>query len=155
MRFAVYRRVCVSSPRVGAWVGVLDGEGRWVALTPEAFAAGSDTPPADAAATARAQAQFEAWLADGVPPEVVAAGTAFRRRVWAAVARIPRGETRTYGQIAREVGCASARAVGGAVGANPVGLFIPCHRVCGASGALTGYAWGTELKGRLLALEAR
>lgn len=155
MNRAVFCRVRVVAPVPGAWVGALDAEGRWVSLTPEAFAPASTAPWADAPVAARAQAQFERWCATGEAPPVAAAGTVFRRRVWAAVAAIPRGESRTYAAIAREVGCASARAVGGAVGANPVGLFIPCHRVCGAGGALTGYAWGLDLKRRILDMETR
>jgi AraC family transcriptional regulator of adaptative response/methylated-DNA-[protein]-cysteine methyltransferase len=82
-------------------------------------------------------------------------GTVFQRRVWEALRRIPRGETRSYTQIAREIGAPEAvRAVGGACGANPVALVVPCHRVLRADGSLGGYAWGLERKQRLLALEA-
>ncbi len=81
-------------------------------------------------------------------------GTPFQLSVWNAVAKIPYGSVRTYGELAREVGHALAtRAVGQAVGANPVAPVIPCHRVVGTSGALVGYAGGLPLKERLLALE--
>jgi methylated-DNA-[protein]-cysteine S-methyltransferase len=81
-------------------------------------------------------------------------GTPFQLSVWHAVAGIPYGTLRTYGELAREIGHASAtRAVGQAVGANPTALIIPCHRVVGASGSLVGYAGGLPLKERLLALE--
>lgn len=81
-------------------------------------------------------------------------GTAFEQRVWAALQTIPYGQTRTYGQIALQIGSPTAsRAVGRANGRNPVSILIPCHRVIGADGSVTGYAGGVELKMRLLALE--
>lgn len=81
-------------------------------------------------------------------------GTPFERRVWAALQRIPFGETRSYGQLAAELGDARlARAVGRANGANPVSILVPCHRVIGAGGALTGYAGGLARKEHLLRLE--
>ena len=81
-------------------------------------------------------------------------GTEFQRRVWAALAEIPYGETRSYGQIATAIGRPGAsRAVGMANGRNPVSIVVPCHRVVGASGSLTGYAGGPERKQFLLDLE--
>lgn len=81
-------------------------------------------------------------------------GTVFQRRVWNELARIPRGETRSYQQIARAIGKPRAvRAVGSACGANPVALVIPCHRALRSDGGLGGYAWGVERKRRLLAAE--
>jgi methylated-DNA-[protein]-cysteine S-methyltransferase len=78
-------------------------------------------------------------------------GTPFQRAVWAALLRIPYGETRTYGEIAAAIGHhGSARAVGMACRSNPIGLIIPCHRVVGGDGTLTGYAGGLALKARLL-----
>jgi methylated-DNA-[protein]-cysteine S-methyltransferase len=75
------------------------------------------------------------------------AGTDFQRRVWCAVAAIPFGETTSYGQIAAELGgTQQARAVGAAVGANPIPIIIPCHRVIGADGSLTGYGGGLRMK---------
>jgi len=84
-------------------------------------------------------------------------GTAFRQRVWAALTRIPPGETRSYLDIARAVGCRSARAIGQANGANPIPILIPCHRVIAANGALGGYSAGDGLatKRYLLDLETR
>lgn len=84
-----------------------------------------------------------------------AEGTAFRERVWAALDAVPYGSTTTYGEIAARVGAprAAVRAVGGAIGANPLLIVRPCHRVIGANGALTGYAGGLERKVRLLTLE--
>ena len=84
------------------------------------------------------------------------AGTAFQRRVWAALRGIPYGQTVSYGQLADRIGQPSAsRAVGLANGKNPVGIIIPCHRVVGADGSLTGYGGGIERKRYLLAHEQR
>lgn len=80
-------------------------------------------------------------------------GTAFQQRVWQALLTIPYGKTVSYGEIARMVGCKSAQAVGQAVGANPIALLIPCHRVIAANNRLGGYAYGQELKKRLLHIE--
>ncbi|MFN3557995.1 MAG: methylated-DNA--[protein]-cysteine S-methyltransferase [Brevundimonas sp.] len=81
-------------------------------------------------------------------------GTAFQRSVWAALRAIPAGQTRTYGQLATAIGAPKAvRAAGLANGQNPVALIVPCHRVIGANGTLTGYAGGLERKRWLLAHE--
>ncbi len=81
-------------------------------------------------------------------------GTAFQLRVWAALLAIPFGETRSYGEIAAEIGRPKAvRAVGQANGHNPISLIIPCHRVIGQDGSLTGYGWGVDRKRWLLAHE--
>lgn len=83
-------------------------------------------------------------------------GTTFQLQVWNALTRIPYGETRTYTDIAREIGHPGAvRAVGAANGANPVAIIVPCHRVIGSNGSLTGYGGGLPTKAWLLALEAR
>jgi len=82
-------------------------------------------------------------------------GTKFQKKVWAALCAIPFGETRTYGQIAAALGNPkAARAVGMACNRNPIGIIVPCHRVVGADGALTGYAGGLPVKAALLRLEA-
>ncbi|MBN1659058.1 MAG: methylated-DNA--[protein]-cysteine S-methyltransferase [Anaerolineae bacterium] len=82
-------------------------------------------------------------------------GTEFQQRVWQALQQIPAGETRTYAEIARQVGSpAAARAVGQACGANRIALAIPCHRVVAASGSLGGYRWGVERKEELLRRES-
>ena len=104
-----------------------------------------------------AMAQLEEYFA-GQRREFVLAldpvGTPFQLQVWQAVAAIPFGETRTYAEIARAVGrLAATRAVGAANGANPLPLVIPCHRVIGSDGGLTGYGGGIALKARLLAWE--
>ncbi|WP_433340198.1 methylated-DNA--[protein]-cysteine S-methyltransferase [Streptomyces sp. CA-253872] len=81
-------------------------------------------------------------------------GTPFQRTVWDALVRIPYGETRSYGQLATALGKPSAsRAVGLANGRNPISIIVPCHRVVGADGSLTGYAGGVEKKKALLAFE--
>jgi methylated-DNA-[protein]-cysteine S-methyltransferase len=93
-----------------------------------------------------ARRRFELPLAPG--------GTAFQRRVWQALAAIPFGETRSYGDIARAIGSPRAvRAVGAANGRNPLPIVIPCHRVIGSNGALTGFAGGLAAKTCLLELE--
>jgi methylated-DNA-[protein]-cysteine S-methyltransferase len=83
-------------------------------------------------------------------------GTEFQRRVWAALDAIPYGTTTTYGAVAETIGVprAGVRAVGGAIGANPLLVVRPCHRVVGANGSLTGYAGGLERKRQLMALES-
>jgi O-6-methylguanine DNA methyltransferase len=82
------------------------------------------------------------------------AGTDFQRRIWTLLRKIPRGKVWSYSRLAAEAGCpTAARAVGAAVGANPLSIYLPCHRVVGASGAMTGYAWGLEWKRHLLMLE--
>ena len=86
-------------------------------------------------------------------PRLTPQGTAFQQRVWQTLLTIPYGKTVSYGELARMVGCKSAQAVGQAVGANPIALLIPCHRVIAANGQLGGYAYGQEIKKRLLEVE--
>jgi methylated-DNA-[protein]-cysteine S-methyltransferase len=84
-----------------------------------------------------------------------ASGTPFQRSVWKAISAVAYGETISYGELARRAGAAGrARAVGAATGRNPIGIIVPCHRIVGANGNLTGYAGGLERKRALLALEA-
>ncbi len=106
--------------------------------------------------------QAEHWLelyftgkAPDFTPPLSFSSTPFRMAVWNALLTIPYGQTVTYGDIARQLGLplSSARAVGGAVGRNPISLFIPCHRVVGSGGSLTGYAGGLGVKSALLRLE--
>lgn len=105
-------------------------------------------PPAITAAFA---AYFAGDLAALDRLSVAGIGSDFQRRVWAALRAIPAGETRSYGQLAAAIGQPSAsRAVGLANGANPIGIVVPCHRVIGSGGALTGYAGGVERKAWLL-----
>lgn len=108
------------------------------------------------------------WLADAVAFVVSQLGehplaatfpldvraTAFQQRVWKALQEIPRGETRSYSELALQLGApAASRAVAGACGANPIAIAVPCHRVVGKDGALAGYRWGVERKRRLLEAE--
>ena len=101
---------------------------------------------------------FSGSIPDFTPP-LNLRGTAFRRAVWEILLTIPYGRTTTYGRIAesiaaqKETGRLSAQAVGNAVGHNPVSLIVPCHRVVGTDGSLTGYAGGTDRKRRLLEME--
>ncbi|MBQ9644133.1 MAG: methylated-DNA--[Lachnospiraceae bacterium] len=95
----------------------------------------------------------------GFVPPVRLEGTAFRKAVWEILQQIPYGQTMTYGQIAEQIASErgivrmSAQAVGGAVGHNPVSIIVPCHRVLGAGGSLTGYGGGLDRKKALLELE--
>ena len=96
---------------------------------------------------------FQEILDGRLLPETVdyqADGTEFQKKVWAAAGSVPYGSTVTYGEIARAIGCGSARAVGQALGANPVPILIPCHRIVGAGGKLTGFSSGLEIKSILL-----
>jgi methylated-DNA-[protein]-cysteine S-methyltransferase len=127
------------------------------ALTELRFAGGGGADEPSDPVLIEARAQLEAYFASeradfDLPLEP--AGTPFDRRVWAAVAAIPHGTTATYGELAAQLGSpGAARAVGAANGRNPIAIVIPCHRVVGARGALTGYAYGVERKAALLALE--
>lgn len=95
----------------------------------------------------------------GFRPPLHIVGSAFRQKVWKLLLQIPYGQTVTYGELARQLAekqgaeHMSAQAVGGAVGHNPISLIIPCHRVVGAGGSLTGYAGGIDKKIKLLELE--
>lgn len=106
-----------------------------------------------------ARGQLERYFAGELQAfdlDLAAPGTAFQRKVWTALCAIPYGETISYGQLAQRIGQPSAaRAVGLANGQNPIAIIVPCHRVIGASGALTGYAGGIERKRWLLAHESR
>ncbi len=103
----------------------------------------------------------KAWLDDyfaGRKPDLhrlrlAPHGIAFQHQVWSALAAIPYGQTTTYGQLAAALNCKSAQAIGSAVGKNPLSIIVPCHRVLGADGSLTGYAGGIERKAALLELE--
>ncbi|MEJ8651246.1 methylated-DNA--[protein]-cysteine S-methyltransferase [Streptomyces sp. MS1.AVA.3] len=111
-----------------------------------------DEPPF-ALAIAQLRAYFRGELTTFDLP-LALHGTPFQRRVWAALCTIPYGETLSYGQLAARLGVpTAARAVGLANGRNPVGIIVPCHRVVGANGSLTGYGGGLDRKRRLLAFE--
>jgi methylated-DNA-[protein]-cysteine S-methyltransferase len=112
-------------------------------------------PAAFAAVTREFDAYFAGEPAAFAAAELVPVGTPFRQRVWAALDGIPYGSTVTYGELAARAGLSprAVRAVGGAVGANPLTVIRPCHRVIGAGGSLTGYAGGLDRKRQLLTLE--
>jgi O-6-methylguanine DNA methyltransferase len=106
------------------------------------------------AAVARELAEYFAGRRRDFTLAVDPPGTPFQRQVWSELARIPYGGTLSYGELARRVGRPSAsRAVGAANGANPIPIVLPCHRVIGADGSLTGYGGGLPIKRALLALE--
>ena len=104
--------------------------------------------------------QGKVWLSqyfngekpDKLPP-LAPKGTPFQQKVWGALLDIPYGKTLAYGDLAKKLGCKSPQAVGGAVGRNPISILIPCHRVVGVDGKLTGYAGGLDKKAALLKLE--
>ncbi|WP_244410267.1 methylated-DNA--[protein]-cysteine S-methyltransferase [Streptomyces albofaciens] len=120
----------------------------------ESFGLPADlTEPPFAAAAHQLHAYFDGALTDFDLP-LAPQGTPFQRRVWDALREIPYGATLSYGQLAERLGKPSAaRAVGLANGKNPIGIIIPCHRVIGASGSLTGYGGGLDRKRRLLDFE--
>lgn len=118
----------------------------------------ADVAPDLAPGRCRASDAVRAYYAGDVhaPTSVPVAqrGTAFQTSVWAALRDIPAGQVRRYGELATALGNPGAsRAVGAACGSNAVALFVPCHRVVGASGALTGFAWGVDIKRSVLARE--
>jgi methylated-DNA-[protein]-cysteine S-methyltransferase len=113
--------------------------------------------PRDDTLFAETEEQLKAYFAGELKEFTVAlrlTGTPFQSRVWDRLRRIPYGETRTYGELADALGApAASRAVGLANGRNPIGIIVPCHRVIGANGSLTGYGGGLERKQRLLDFE--
>ena len=130
------------------------------ALTGLRFVSSTDLPVNPSSPELPVFAQTRQWLDDyfagrrpSVSPRIDPHGTPFQRRVWQSLFTICYGQTKTYGQIAEMVGCRSARAVGQAIGRNPIALIIPCHRVVGANGNLGGYAYGIDRKKHLLELE--
>lgn len=144
-----------ASPRglVGLWFDgqrhlpqELDGPGAWPT---------DDTHPVLRAAARQVQEYLRGERTQFDLPLDLAGGTPFQQAVWRALLAIPRGHTTSYGAIARELGNPTAvRAVGAAVGRNPVSVAVPCHRVLGSTGSLTGYAGGLQRKTALLRLEA-
>ena len=127
------------------------------------FGAGlpAGTPEGEPPVFRQVRAWLDRYFRGGDPcsaPPLAPAGTAFQRAVWEVLREIPYGRTATYGQVAQAAGRGlgrntSPRAAGSAVGRNPISLLIPCHRVVGAGGSLTGYAGGLERKEALLKLE--
>ena len=131
-------------------------EGAVTALRFAAEAEDSLRPPPETELAKRTEAWLRAYFAGKNPAvdlPLAPKGTAFQQRVWQACRAVPYGETRSSGELARRIGCRSARAIGAALGKNPVWLLIPCHRIVGSGGGLTGYAGGLEKKASLLAIE--
>jgi methylated-DNA-[protein]-cysteine S-methyltransferase len=136
----------------GLYMDVTDHE-------PEAALLGDPAGTESDAVLAETAAQLKAYFAGQLTSfdlPVALDGTSFQRTVWAGLRQIPYGETVSYGQLARRIGQPSAsRAVGLANGKNPVAIVVPCHRVIGADGSLTGYGGGLDRKRFLLDLEQR
>ena len=150
--------------RMASPVGELTLVGSDAGLRAVLFACEADAAPAGAVegphpVLDQAAAQLREWFAGGrtafdLPLDLTAA-TEFQRRAWLALAEIPYGTTRSYGEQARELGVPrAARAVGAANGRNPLSIVLPCHRLIGASGALTGFSGGLEVMRALLDHEA-
>lgn len=121
---------------------------------------GTDLPESpDHSVLAGAAGQLDSYFAGrrrgfDLPLDLSTLGTPFQQSVWQALCAIPCGDTISYGELGRRIGRANAvRAVGAAVGRNPIGIIVPCHRVVGANGSLTGYAGGLHRKAALLKLE--
>lgn len=129
----------------------------WENDKPNRVRLGPMTEAADNPILLRAVEQLQEYFAgtrNQFDLELDFAGTQFQKKVWQALLTIPFGETRSYSEIAQQIGNPSAvRAVGAANGKNPISIVAPCHRVIGASGKLTGFAGGLEAKERLLTLE--
>lgn len=146
----------------GAFSVTIDANGALVATAFGSLAAlkqrvDADAFVRDAAAVAPARRELEDFFGGRsrtFTVRVAAAGTPFQQAVWSALRKIPFGRTASYGEIAAAIGRpGAARAVGRANGANPVCVIVPCHRVIGTDGSLTGFAFGEKIKRQLLALE--
>lgn len=117
------------------------------------FPALSHAVPGDSPALNAARNWLEQYFSGEIPgilPPISLKGTDFQLRVWETLKAIPYGQVITYGELAKWLGVRSAQAVGGAVGRNPISLILPCHRVVGSNGQLTGYAGGLDRKKWLL-----
>jgi methylated-DNA-[protein]-cysteine S-methyltransferase len=134
-----------------------DGRLRHLRMVDQTYEPSRDGWKVDEAAFPDAVEQLEAYFAGerrDFDLSLDLIGTDFQRRVWSALLTIPYGETRSYGEIARQIGSPGAfRAVGLANGHNPIGIIVPCHRVIGSNGSLTGYGGGLDRKRALLDME--
>jgi methylated-DNA-[protein]-cysteine S-methyltransferase len=128
-----------------------------VRMVDQTYEPSRDSWECDPTAFPDAVKQLDAYFAGSLTTfdlDLDLVGTAFQRRVWEALTTIPYGETRSYGDIARQIGAPGAsRAVGLANGHNPISIIVPCHRVIGSNGSLTGYGGGIERKRMLLGME--
>ena len=137
----------IATARDGALTGLYFDRGRHVPAIGDDWIEDARARPFDECARQIGERKsFELPLA----PE----GSEFQRKVWIEIARIPYGETITYAELAKRAGApGSARAAGAATGRNPISIIVPCHRVVGADGSLTGYAGGVPRKAKLLEIE--
>lgn len=139
-----------SKALLGVW---FDGQKHFAGVQPDWVAA------SDHAVLNRTQVQLEQYFAAQLTQfdlPLAGVGTDFQQRVWQALLTIPYGRVVSYGQLATQLGAARAvRAVAAAIGRNPISVIVPCHRVIGANGSLTGYAGGLERKQTLLTLEEK
>ena len=139
---------------VGIITLVSDGD----SLTELQFANGPQNQPANQNLAVFAETRrwldlyFTGIIPDFTPP-LNPKGTSFQQKVWRELLDIPYGQTTTYGAIAKRIDCRSAQAIGQAIHRNPIAIIIPCHRVIGSNGALTGYATGLKIKQELLTIE--
>ncbi len=144
---------------LGTLTAACDGEvitGLWLPGQKYFLTGAEDAVPGDAPVFWSLEQYLAAYFAGKAPKmdlPLAPRGSAYRQRVWRALLEIPYGQAITYGQLAERVG-GSPRSVGGAVGRNPISILIPCHRVVGAGGSLTGYAGGLAAKRFLLRLES-
>ncbi|MCL2101895.1 MAG: methylated-DNA--[protein]-cysteine S-methyltransferase [Fibromonadales bacterium] len=146
---------CDGNNLVGLWI---DGQKYHGGTIPEAMTENADIPIFDTA-----KRWLDKYFAGGKPGiselSLAPVGGEFRQMIWGILCEIPYGEVITYGSIAKKMAAKmnresmSSQAVGGAVGHNPISIIIPCHRVVGSSGSLTGYAGGIGVKVKLLELE--
>jgi methylated-DNA-[protein]-cysteine S-methyltransferase len=139
-------------------IGITEEEGSITELFWAKDVFGADTRASETPLLGRAFALLESYLkgeaVDWSPLPLSPRGTPFQLRVWEELKKIPRGQTRTYGQIAALVGNPrAARAVGSANKRNPIPIIIPCHRVVAGGGRIGGFLWGVDIKRKLLALE--
>ena len=149
--------IVVAAPRGLAGLGFVDGEDREAALADmrRRWPRAQFTPDDSATAPLAARAFDPAQWRPETPLRVVMIGSDFEVRVWETLLRVPMGRATTYSDIARRLGKPkAARAVGSAVGRNPISFVVPCHRVLGRSGALTGYHWGLTRKQAIIGWEA-
>jgi O-6-methylguanine DNA methyltransferase len=150
--------VCIESPLGPLLLGAEDGALTllWMSPLPERETGGADSR--DRAVLALAKEQLDSYFAGDLTAfdlPLAPRGTPFQQRVWSALVEIPFGETVSYGSLATRLGRpGAARAVGLANGSNPISIIIPCHRVIGSDGRLTGYGGGIDRKAWLLDHEA-
>lgn len=139
----------------GLRISLIDKKVSEISFSGQSVGEESD-PPDETRGIRRQLEEYFAGRRKEFEADLVPRGTDFQKAVWKAIREIPYGETRSYAEIAERIGKPRAyRAVGQAASKNPIAILIPCHRVVGSDGSLTGYAGGADLKTRLLELERR